>query len=77
MHTGFKQLDIDKLCQHYKDAHNRLIILDYGGTLVADSTQNESLNYFAVANKLTKRDTPPPLVIKLLAELGQVSIVSI
>jgi trehalose 6-phosphate synthase/phosphatase len=36
MDTGFSALDVDKLIKSYRNARSRLILLDYGGTIVSN-----------------------------------------
>lgn len=45
--AGFKALDLKSVCNDYRKANKRLILLDWGGTLVADDKDN--LQAFAIA----------------------------
>mmetsp|Transcript_42408 Transcript_42408/g.128660 ORF Transcript_42408/g.128660 Transcript_42408/m.128660 type:complete len:108 (+) Transcript_42408:2443-2766(+) len=36
MDTGFVSLDINSVAKAYKKAHSRLILLDYGGTILSN-----------------------------------------
>lgn len=38
-----------------QQASHRVVMLDYGGTLVAGSEKTENVQYYAVSNKLTTR----------------------
>jgi trehalose 6-phosphate synthase/phosphatase len=46
--AGFKQLNLKNCCYDYRKAQNRLILLDWGGTLVADN-KDDHLQAFAIA----------------------------
>jgi trehalose 6-phosphate synthase/phosphatase len=46
--TGFQQLDVADICKNYRTARHRLIVLDWGGTLV-NNFYNDKLHAYAVA----------------------------
>ena len=56
METGFKSLDTTQVSKSYRNSHKRLIMLDYGGTIINDSEDKEGLMKFILStNKETKR----------------------
>ena len=56
METGFKSLDTTQVSKGYRNSHKRLIMLDYGGTIVNDRQDKEGFNKFILStHKETKR----------------------
>ena len=47
--AGFQPLDLTRLSRTYKSATYRLIVLDWGGTLVAENDKSDKLTAYAVA----------------------------
>jgi trehalose 6-phosphate synthase/phosphatase len=69
MEAGFQPLKIEAVVKTYRTARNRLILFDYGGTLVDNNEQKESLAYYAVSTKQEKREGPEKHVIQALVDL--------
>jgi trehalose-phosphatase len=63
--AGFNPLDVKEVCKNYRTARHRLILLDWGGTLVAAHEKADKLQMYAMATGHAERDSLPP-------ELGQV-----
>lgn len=51
--AGFNQLNLKNICNSYRDSKKRLILLDWGGTLVADNKEDH-LKAFAIATGLSQ-----------------------
>lgn len=69
MKRGFEQLDTSKVVRTYRKSKNRLILLDYGGTLYDDTTARDDIAHFQVSRGDVKRNSPAPKVIATLREL--------
>ena len=69
MEAGFQQLKVENVVKAYRTARKRLILFDYGGTLVDNNEQKESVAYYAVSTKQEKREGPEKHVIEGLIEL--------
>ena len=70
METGFKSLDTNAVAKAYKTSHKRLILLDYGGTLVNDKVDKEGLmKFMLLRDKDARRVTPQQELVSLLTVL--------
>jgi trehalose 6-phosphate synthase/phosphatase len=56
--SGFHQLDFSEIGKSYKSSANRLILLDWGGTLVAEDDKLDKLQAYAVAQGHATRTGP-------------------
>ena len=54
---GFNPLDNKEVCKAYRNARHRLILLDWGGTLVADREKSDKLQAYAIATGHAARDS--------------------
>ena len=55
MDKGFHPLRVEDVARAYRQSQHRVIMLDYGGTLVSGSEKKENVQYYAVSNKLVHR----------------------
>ena len=69
LHAGFQQLNVAHVSKSYRTSRNRLILLDYGGTLVAHADKTDKVKAYAMASKLVRRTPPPADVLQLLTAL--------
>ena len=69
--SGFKLLDTVKVTKHYRESKERLILLDWGGTLVAENDIDDSFQYYAVATGHASRAGPSEEVKNTLRVLCQ------
>jgi trehalose 6-phosphate synthase/phosphatase len=69
--SGFKILDTVKLTKHYRQSQERLILLDWGGTLVAENDIGDKFQYYAVATGHASRAGPSEEVKNTLRMLCQ------
>jgi hypothetical protein len=53
--AGFQQLDLAVVSKAYKTSSHRLIVLDWGGTLVAENDKVDKLQAYAVAKGIATR----------------------
>jgi len=70
MESGFNPLSSDEVIKAYRNSSVRVIMTDYGGTLVADNEKKENVKYYAVLHKMARRQGPPKKVLDLLSELS-------
>ena len=70
MSSGFKPVDPVAISRAYRAARSRLIVLDWGGTLVADDDKTDKLRAFALAQGRSSRVGLSPLQTKLLEKLA-------
>jgi trehalose 6-phosphate synthase/phosphatase len=56
--AGFHELDVTALTKAYRSSKCRLIILDWGGTLVAETSKSDSLQAYAVATGNASHTAP-------------------
>ncbi len=68
MDTGFYSLDTGAVAKAYRNSSCRLLVLDYGGTLVS-SDKNDNVKLFSLAKKAAKRNTPHEDLINELTQL--------
>lgn len=61
MDKGFHPLRVEDVARAYRQSTHRVIMLDYGGTLVSGSEKKENVQYYAVSNKLAHRKVRRPL----------------
>lgn len=66
---GFPQLDFDEVSKFYKAAKNRLILLDWGGTLVAEDDTVDKLKAYAMAQGQARRTGPSEELKQVLETL--------
>lgn len=69
MDAGFHALDTANVVRQYRLSRKRLIVLDYGGTLYADSVETDDISHYAVATNVSKRSRPADSIIALLQAL--------
>eukprot|EP00601_Ochromonadales_sp_CCMP2298_P017181 CAMPEP_0173233894 /NCGR_PEP_ID=MMETSP1142-20121109/9889_1 /TAXON_ID=483371 /ORGANISM="non described non described, Strain CCMP2298" /LENGTH=1021 /DNA_ID=CAMNT_0014163805 /DNA_START=97 /DNA_END=3159 /DNA_ORIENTATION=- len=55
--SGFNPLDSKEVCTAYRTARHRLILLDWGGTLVSDNGKSDKLQAYAEATGHAERET--------------------
>lgn len=68
--AGFNPLDTKEVCRAYRNARHRLILLDWGGTLVATQEKSDKLQAYAMATGHAERDSLSPelrAVLEILA----------
>lgn len=58
LRQGFHQLESKNVLRAYRTARQRLILLDWGGTLVTDSLKSDSLLSYAIATGQVSREGP-------------------
>jgi len=68
MDSGFNSLDINTVGKAYKKSKARLILVDYGGTIVSNENL-DNLSRFQVATKSRAYTGPTPRMIETLKEL--------
>jgi len=68
MDQGFNSLDVSAACKAYKKARARLILMDYGGTILSNDNL-DNLSRFQVATKSRKYTVPTPQMINTLKDL--------
>eukprot|EP01032_Pedospumella_encystans_P014145 gene14145-16269_t len=69
--AGFNPLDVKETCKAYRNARHRLILLDWGGTLVATAEKSDKLISFAMATGHAERDMLSPELRAVLETLTQ------
>ena len=69
MKRGFEQLNTGKVVKAYRQTKNRLILLDYGGTLYDDTAASDDIQHYQVSQGKMKRDGPEANVLTSLREL--------
>lgn len=67
--SGFDQLDMTSTSRIYRNSQHRLILLDWGGTLVAEE-KDDKLQLYAVAHGNAHRAGPTQAMKKLLEDLS-------
>jgi trehalose 6-phosphate synthase/phosphatase len=67
--TGFDVVDVVSLSRAYRSSHSRLIVLDWGGTLVAESEKSDKVLAYAVAKGHAQRSGPTPELKETLEKL--------
>lgn len=68
MDSGFNSLDVSAVSKAYKKSRARLILLDYGGTIMSNDNV-DSLSRFQTATKARKFAVPSPKMIQTLTDL--------
>lgn len=68
--AGFNQLDVKETCKAYRTARHRLILLDWGGTLVAAHEKADKLQAYAIATGHAERDSLSPELRQVLEDLA-------
>jgi trehalose-phosphatase len=68
--AGFNQLDVKEVCKSYRTARHRLILLDWGGTLVAAQEKSDKLQAYAMATGHAERDSLPEELRQVLEALA-------
>ena len=68
MDMGFQQLDVDAVIKGYRDSRSRLILVDYGGTIVSNDNV-DSLSRFQMVQQTRKPSMPTPAMIQALTSL--------
>lgn len=56
--AGFEALDVTAVGKSYRSSHHRLILLDWGGTLVAESDKVDNLQAYVLATGQATRTGP-------------------
>ena len=69
--SGFKSADTKNITKAYRTARKRLILLDWGGTLVAESEKVDRLQAYAVAQGHVSRSGPGTELLDILAGLSK------
>ncbi|EWM21423.1 trehalose phosphate synthase [Nannochloropsis gaditana] len=69
MDKGFHPLRVEDVARAYRQSTHRVIMLDYGGTLVSGSEKKENVQYYAVSNKLAHRKGPSKHLLSILRDL--------
>ena len=69
--TGFEHVDTFSLAKAYRNSHNRLIILDWGGTLVAENDKVDKLQAYAIAQGNASRMGPTAALKEVLEKLSK------
>jgi trehalose 6-phosphate synthase/phosphatase len=67
--SGFKTVDISAISKSYRNSHSRLILLDWGGTLVAENEKVDKLHAYAIAQGSASRTGPTTALKDLLETL--------
>jgi trehalose 6-phosphate synthase/phosphatase len=67
--AGFAATDVSSVSKAYKLAHHRLILLDWGGTLVQENEKTDKLQAYAVAKGFSRRLGPTAAVSETLEKL--------
>lgn len=67
--AGFQPLDSTSISKAYKAAHCRLILLDWGGTLVSDADKSDKLHAYAMAVGQASRERPSEALTDALETL--------
>ena len=67
--AGFHELDMTALTKAYKSSKCRLILLDWGGTLVTETTKTDKLQAYAVATGHASHTAPTEEIKSLLETL--------
>jgi len=68
--AGFNPLDVKDVCKSYRTARRRLILLDWGGTLVAAHEKSDKLQAYAMATGHAARDSLPTELRQVLETLA-------
>jgi len=68
MDTGFTALDVDGVIKSYRNARSRLILLDYGGTIVSNDNL-DNLMRFQQVKQIKAPSMPTPNMINALKAL--------
>lgn len=66
---GFETLDVAAVNKSYRATKNRLILLDWGGTLVAEGDTTDRLQAYALATGITSRLGPTDTLKHILESL--------
>lgn len=77
--AGFQALDVKEVCKAYKGSRHRLILLDWGGTLVSNVDKHDKLHAYAIAKGHAAHEGPTQelreMVEKLCADTRNVVFV--
>jgi len=68
--SGFKPVDPVVVSKAYRNSRSRLIVLDWGGTLVADDDKTDKLRAYALATGKSTRVGPTAKLTKLIEKLA-------
>ncbi len=68
MNTGFDSLDISEVAKSFKKKRNRLILLDYGGTILCNDNL-DNLSRYQMVNQLRAPSLPTDRLISILKAL--------
>jgi len=68
MDTGFNSLDVTQVAKKYKNARNRLILLDYGGTILSNDN-TDSLTRYQMVKQTRAPTLPTERLISTLKDL--------
>jgi len=69
MDRGFHSLDINAVCRGYRRGKTRLIMLDYGGTIVDDAPDKDKFQRYQLEKKLKPENAPAMGLVAALKEL--------
>jgi trehalose 6-phosphate synthase/phosphatase len=67
--AGFQAVDVSSLSKAYRNSVCRLILLDWGGTLVAETEKTDKLRAYAIAQGSAKRAGPSEALKEILEAL--------
>lgn len=67
--AGFQAVDVSSLGKAYRNSVCRLILLDWGGTLVAETEKTDKLRAYAIAQGSAKRAGPSEALKEILEAL--------
>lgn len=69
MKAGFQPLDVKSVCTAYRAARSRLIIFDWGGTIVSNSSTSDSTHTYAMAQGHAARESPTAEIKEVIEAL--------
>jgi trehalose 6-phosphate synthase/phosphatase len=67
--SGFHALETQDVCKAYRNARHRLIVLDWGGTLVSNVDKHDKLQAYALATGAATREVVSKDLHQVLEEL--------
>ena len=67
--ASFKPVDVGAMSKAYRNAHSRLLVFDWGGTLVAETDKVDKLQAYAVSQGHASRSGPTTALKELLVNL--------
>jgi trehalose 6-phosphate synthase/phosphatase len=67
--AGFQVLDVKEACKSYRDSRHRLILLDWGGTLVPNIDKHDKLHAYAIAKGHAAHEGPTEELKEMIEKL--------